>query len=92
MNGARRALRTIQALRDAFGLGRHARIDKAPAWSFLVIIDGKFLAGKYGSGEPDFSRIYNAVVAAGREMVELADPLALPAFDALFRSSPLTSE
>lgn len=88
ISSARHALRTIRVLQDAFGLGRHDRIYMAPAWSFLVTIDGKFLAGKLGSSEPDFSRIDGSVVAAGREMVEHADPATLPAFDARFAPRP----
>jgi len=83
----KRAIVSIEILQRALGLGLHERICEAPCWTVLKIFDGKFLDGKLGESEPDYSRFEAEVIRAAREIIGEAVPQVLSDFDARLLSN-----
>jgi hypothetical protein len=67
-----RAWGNIRVFQRAFGRGIHERIREQQSWAVLCTMDGL-----YGTHEPDYARIEEAIVKAAREIAEAAGRDAL---------------
>jgi hypothetical protein len=76
-NDERRAIRSIEVLQKAYGLGKHERIRDFVSWHTVVTIDGL-----YGTHPPDYQRFEDALVEGARDLARHAGGSALADLDA----------
>jgi hypothetical protein len=72
-----RAWQNIRVFQRAFGKGIHERIREVQSWTILSTMDGL-----YGTHEPDYARIEEAIVGAAREIADAAGGDASQRLDA----------
>jgi len=76
-NDERRAIRSIEVLQTAYGLGKHERIRDFVSWHTVVTIDGL-----YGTHPPDYQRFEAALVEGARAIAQHSGSNALADLDA----------